>query len=301
MSKAKTSLAFISLSFAWSLSWFAMKLQTASFVPIEISLFYRLFFTSILTFALCIICKERILLSRNEFKFIIPIGLFGFCINFLLGYYAVRFVSSCTIAAFFSLSIIVSEIIDTIFSSRPVERKVIASGIVGFTGIILFIMPSIKFSNNRTETLLGLIMILLMVLSYSLSGFLVSKNKKINNTPLYTTIANATLYGSVITLIANTVIGNNFVFDFSFQYIASLSYLILIASLLAFICLFYLIQTIGGAKANYTALVYPTIALIISNLYEGFKFEALSAFGFCLIISALLIDFLFKSCQLRRN
>ena len=54
---------------------------------------------------------------------------------------------------------------------------------------------------------------------------------------------------------------------------------------------FYLIQKIGSAKANYTALVYPMLALATSAYFENFVFNIFNLVGFALIIVALAIEF----------
>ncbi len=286
-------LAFLGMSLAWSFSWFVMKLQVDSIVPPELSVFYRIFFTSIIMFAICFITKQRTTITKNEFLFFIFIGITNFCINFLIGYFAVKFIASGMLATIFSLSIITSEIISSFVNKRKIERKVVISSIVGFIGLAFFILPMIKFDvhADMIKTLAGVALSIVMMIIYSIGNVLVGKNKKMNATPLYTSIAYGTGIGSFFLLLINVSQGNNFVFDFSAQYVFSLAYLVLIASVIAFICLFYLIQEIGSAKANYTALVYPVIALVTSAYFENFHFTFLSGAGFVMIISALAIEF----------
>ena len=289
-----TLLAFIGLCLAWSFSWFAMKLQVESFVALEISVFYRFFFTAILMFCLCKFFKQRISISRRETKFLSIIALCNFCLNFLIGYYAVRFIPSGVIAVVFSLSIIISEILSCLINGKKVEKKIILSGALGFIGLTFFIAPTLHFSDQINKTIIGFLLSLLMVSVYSIGNFVFAKHKEKNHTPLFTSLAYGSGIGAIYILIYNLALGNQFAFDFSAKYVSSLAYLVVVASVGAFICLFYLIQTIGSAKANYTALVYPTIALLISGVYENFHFNFFSIIGLMLIILALVIDFLPK-------
>ncbi len=287
-------LAFIGMSLAWSFSWFAMKLQVDSFLPPELSVFYRFFFSSFLMFGLCLISKQRIFLSKKEVPFFFWIGFSNFFLNFLIGYFAVKFIPSGVMAVIFSLSIITSEVISSFVDKRKIEKKVLLSSVVGIVGLAIFILPVINFGDNSdmSRTLLGFVLSLMMMLFFSCGNVLVGKNKKINSTPLYTSIAYGSGFGAIFLFVVNLFRGNEFAFDFSAQYVLSLSYLVVVATMLAFVCLFYLIQHIGSAKANYTALVYPTIALITSSFFENFHFTFLSTLGFLLIISALAIEFL---------
>lgn len=287
-------LAFIGMSLAWSFSWFAMKLQVDSFLPPELSVFYRFFFAAILMFGLCFITKQRAVLTRKEVPYLISIGASNFFFNFLIGYFAVKFIPSGVMAVIFSLSIITSEVISSFIDNRKIQQKVVISSIVGVIGLAFFILPVINFSGgeNSSKTLFGFALSLLMMVIFSFGNVLVGKNRKINSTPLYTTIAYGSGFGAIFLFLVNVLRGNEFTFDSSTQYVLSLSYLVIVATALAFICLFYLIQKIGSARANYTALVYPAIALITSSFFENFHFTFFSTLGFLMIISALAIEFI---------
>ncbi len=287
-------LAFIGMSLAWSFSWFAMKLQAASFLPLELSVFYRFFLSSILMFVLCYITKNRLVITKKELPYFIFIGLSNFFLNFLIGYHAVNYIASGVIATMFSLSIIISEIFSSFIDSRKIEKKIVISSIVGFGGLAFFILPLIKFQENTQghQTIIGIVLTFLMIIIYSLGTILVAKNRQKNSTPLYTSIAYGSSFGAFYLLLLNLFRGNHFNFDFSWQYVSSLAYLVVVATVLAFICLYYLIQTIGSAKANYTALVYPVIALLTSTFFEDFSLNFYNAIGFVLIISALAIEFM---------
>ena len=285
-------LSFLGMSLAWSFSWFAMKLQVDSLVPPELSVFYRFAFTSVLMFALCFFTKQRMLLRFGEIKFFLFIGLTSFCLNFIIGYFAVRYIPSGVIATVFSLSIITSEVIASFVDRREIEKKVIVGSVIGVIGLAFFILPTIHFGENAIKTLIGLVMSLIMMIIYSAGSVAVGKNRQLNSTPLYTSIAYGAAFGSVYLLLFNLARGNEFVFDYSAKYLGSFFYLVIVASVMAFICLFYMIQKVGSTRANYTALVYPVIALITSSYLEGFSFNAFSVAGLTLILTAIAIEFI---------
>jgi len=285
------ALAFIAMSLAWSVSWYAMKIQTQSFVSPELSVFYRFFAAAILMFLLCFIFKVRTRAKASEWRYFIIIGFCNFFLNFLIGYFAVRYIASGVMAVIFSLSIITSEFFSAILEKRKIERKVLISSLLGTIGLVFFIAPLVKISFNH-QIIIGFFLTLLMMIIFSFGSALVAKNRKINQTPLYTLIAYCSSIGAGFLLLINLIRGNEFIFDFSPSYIVSLSYLVLIATVLAFICLFYLVQTIGSTRANYTSLVYPIIALTISVFLENVALNFLSIVGILFIIAALLLEFM---------
>ncbi len=287
-----TIIAFLGMCFAWSFSWFAIKLQSNSFIEPELSTFYRFFITSILMIIICKISKQRCLIKKSELKLLPIIGLTNFSLNFLIGYFAVKFIASGIVAMIFSLSILTSEIISAIYNKNKIKKKIIVSSIIGFIGLSIFILPSINFNNNN-EFFIGLALSILMMLVYSFGTVLVGINKEINNTPLYTTITYCSGFGAIFLLIINLLKSNNFSIDYSPSYIGSLLYLVFISTILAFICLFYLIQKIGSTRANYTALIYPIIAIITSMFLEDLKLHFISIIGVLMIISAIAIEFFY--------
>lgn len=289
-------LAFIGMCLAWSFSWFAMKLQVDSIVPAEISLFYRFFGVAIIMIILCFATKTRIKPFKTEYRYFIFIALTNFCLNFLIGYHTTKYIPSGMIAVIFSLSIITSEIFKAIFDGKKIELKIILSSSFGFVGLLFFILPNLKFQENSPNfnIIFGICLALLMMITFSFGNYLVEKNKNHNHTPLFTSIAFGSTLSSLYLLLINLSLDNKFIIDYSFKYLGSLFYQIFIASIVAFLCFYYLIHKIGAVKANYTALIYPTIALTISSFFEDFRFTIIGTLGLLLIITALALEFASK-------
>jgi len=288
-----TYLAFIGMSLVWSFSWFAMKLQVDSIVAVEVSLFYRFFAVACLMTILCVATKKRLKPFKTEYKNFALIALTNFSLNFVIAYHTAKFIPSGMIAVIFSLSIITSEIFKAIFDGKKIEPKIILCSLIGFCGLTLFIFPTLKFDNysSNINFIIGIILAMVMMIVFSFGNYLVEKNKRQNHTPLFTSIAFGAIISSCYLIIINYALGNKFIIDYSAKYILSLIYQIIFASIIAFLCFYYLIQKVGAVKANYTALVYPTIALIVSSFFENFKFTTLGNIGLLLIIIAIALEF----------
>ena len=79
------------------------------------------------------------------------------------------------------------------------------------------------------------------------------------------------------------------VFDSRPSYLAGLLYLGVLGSAFAFSLYFRLIQTIGPAKAAYTSVLIPVIAMLLSTLFEGYVWSWLAAGGAALVMAGLVI------------
>jgi len=286
-------LAFVGMCLAWGFSWYSMKLQINSPVEAEVSLFYRFTIVSMLMFLVCFFTKTRLKLKKDEWSRLPFIALCNFSLNFFIGYHATKVIASGIIAVIFSLSVITSELIKSYLDNHKMSKKIIVSGIFGTIGLIFFVTPSL-IDSQKPIPAVGFVYAFCMMLVFSFGNYLVANNNKQNRTPLFTTISYCSAFGALYFLLYIVIAGYKFSFDYSVTYVGSLIYQIFFASIMAFICLYYLIAQIGAAKANYTALVYPTIALTVSSFFENYKFNVLNIMGLLLIIMALSFDFFYN-------
>jgi drug/metabolite transporter (DMT)-like permease len=79
------------------------------------------------------------------------------------------------------------------------------------------------------------------------------------------------------------------VFELRAAYIIGLLYLGLIASAVAFTLYFGIIRTIGPAKAAYSGVIVPVIAMLLSTIFEGYRWSLLAGAGAALAMIGLVI------------
>jgi drug/metabolite transporter (DMT)-like permease len=92
----------------------------------------------------------------------------------------------------------------------------------------------------------------------------------------------AMLYGSIFVAIYATLDGEPFVFDRSLPYIASLLYLALFGSVVAFVAYLTLLGRIGADRAGYTGVAIPIVALVLSTFFEDLRWDATMIGGIAL-------------------
>jgi drug/metabolite transporter (DMT)-like permease len=67
--------------------------------------------------------------------------------------------------------------------------------------------------------------------------------------------------------------------------VVSLLYLSLAGTSLAFGLYLVLIKRIGPSRAAYTSVLFPVIALAVSTLFEGFRWNLTSTVGLAVLIA----------------
>ena len=92
-------------------------------------------------------------------------------------------------------------------------------------------------------------------------------------------------YGAILMTFYAMVTGTSFAMDWSMPYIASLIYLSVFGSIIAFGAYLSLIGQIGADRAAYATVLFPIVALMISSVFEGFEWTALSLAGMALVLA----------------
>jgi len=83
--------------------------------------------------------------------------------------------------------------------------------------------------------------------------------------------------------------GASFTYDPRPAYTVSLIGLALFATVIGFGCYLHLVQRIGAARAAYTSVMFPIVALTLSTFLEGYRWSPLAGLGFALVLSGNLL------------
>jgi drug/metabolite transporter (DMT)-like permease len=97
------------------------------------------------------------------------------------------------------------------------------------------------------------------------------------------------LYGAVANALLALALAGPPVLDRAPLYWAGLLYLALLASSLAFVLYYEVIRAVGPARAAYSSLIVPIIAMSLSTLFEGYRWSLLAAAGGALTLAGLAI------------
>jgi len=101
----------------------------------------------------------------------------------------------------------------------------------------------------------------------------------------------AMLYGAVVVALVALASRQRFSFDASWPYVASLLYLSLFGSALAFGAYLTLMRRIGADRASYTAVAIPVVALLLSSVFEQLRwqFETFTGVALCVAGNVLML------------
>ena len=266
----------------WGSTWLAIKFQLGDVDPL-ISVFYRFFLASLILMIYCYIRGLNLKYTVKQHLLMMQLGIFLFGINYWLVYLAEMHLTSGLVAIVFSTIVFLNIFNAGIFLRTKISVVIIISAVIGFAGIsLIFKNELLSFtlsSGNSLALLLALLGAILASFGNIISGY--SQRQKI---PVIQSNVFGMLYGSLLMLVITLVTKKTITFDFSNPYIFSLLYLSIFGSIIAFSTYLTLLGQIGAEKSGYIALVIPVIALILSTIFENYKWNLFSLTGVVLII-----------------
>ena len=177
-----------------------------------------------------------------------------------------------------------------IFFNKPIRLPILIGAVVGIGG--LSIIFSNEISNTQwslsSDVAKGFIWMLLATFFASI-GMLLSGQFQARKIPLVQSNAFSMLYGSLILILYISFSDVSFSFDTSYSYVFSLVYLAVVASVIGFGVYLKLVGNIGADKASYVNIFTPTIALLLSTLFENYQWSWIGLVGVLLIIVGNII------------
>jgi drug/metabolite transporter (DMT)-like permease len=285
---------FLLITLIWSSTWIVIKDQIgdageAGAVPAPWSVAYRFAFASAAMFVMARISGASLRIGGHGHLLALAIGIPQFVINFNLVYAAERHVTSGIVAVVFALLVLPNAALARVFFGHRISRAFLIGSGVAMAGVGLLFAAELRgAAGDSTEVLVGIGFTLLAVLAASV-GNMMQLVKAVQRLPVAALLAWAMLYGTLGNALIAFVSFGAPVVEARPGYWAGLIYLGLMASALAFFFYYRIIRAIGPAKAAYTSVLVPLIAMALSTLLEGYRWTALSAAGGGLAMIGLVI------------
>jgi drug/metabolite transporter (DMT)-like permease len=293
---------FLSAALIWGSTWLMITFQLGVVEPI-VSVVYRFSLASFVLFGYSYFKTKSYQFSRSSHFLILLQGLLLFGFNYWLTYLGITKINS-SLAAILSTSIVYFNVIFAkIFLKDKIKGEVIIGATIGVIGITLIFLPETFWQFTETtllrenetpssyldsESWIGIQLVLLASIFASL-GNIVSVATQKRKIPIIQANALGMGYAAILLAIIAFFSGYSFDFDTSISYVASLIYLAVFGSVLAFGAFLTLLGKIGADKAGYISLVYPVIALGFSTVFEDYQWTVMGGIG---VITILLGNFI---------
>jgi len=283
----------------WGSTWIAVEFQiptslvspngqiVGSAVAAEVSIVYRYTIASLVIFIWCWGQRLNLKFSLKTHLVFLTMGLLLFCLNYICVYVGQGYITSALMAIIFSMVSWMNIFNARLFFGTRSGPRVIFGAVLGMAGLCLMFWPSIKDLSLSDGTVVGALIGMLGAYFASL-GNMISQATQKRNLPVMETNAWAMLYGAVFTAMFAVGRGHAFTMDWSFPYIASLLYLAVFGSVVAFWAYLTLLGRIGANKAGYATIAFPVVAILLSVMFEDLKVTASLLMGMIMVLAGNL-------------
>jgi len=266
----------------WGSTWLAIEYQLGVVEP-EVSIVYRYALAAIVLFFWSKIKGLSLAFKVKDHAWFVLLGLLLFCLNYILAYRAQVYITSALAAIAFSMVVWINIIMSRLFFGTRAGGRVLLGALLGIFGILTLFAPQIESVSLGDGVLFGSLLAVLGAVMSS-GGNMVSQASQHRKLPVVQSNAWGMFYGAVLTAVVAVVSGHEFNFDATFTYIASLVYLAIFGSVVAFGAYLTLLGRIGAHKAGYAAVMFPVVALALSMAFEGLQLNLAIVTGTSLVL-----------------
>jgi len=281
------TLPFVIFTAIWGSTWIVIRGQLG-IVPPEWSVTYRFVIAATTMAAIAILKGEGLRLPRSGIAAAAVLGLTQFSINFNAVYLAERHITSGVVATVFALLLIPSSLLAWAFLGHKPTQRFFWSSTVAVAGIaLLFLHELNEHPANAGQVAAGIGLTLAGMVGASAANVLQAR-PEVRRFPLFTMLAWSMALGALIDgAIAITMTGAP-VIDSRPIYWAGLLYLALAASVLTFSLYYPVVRIIGPAKAAYSSVLVPIIAMGFSTAFEGYRWTPTTVAGALLALGGMV-------------
>lgn len=282
-----TLLLYGAVVFIWGTSWIALHLQLGVVSP-EVSVVWRFGLAALVMLAYAVFTGERLAFGRADHLRFAVLGALLFSSNFVLFYYGGQTVPSGLLAVVFSLASVFNLVLGALILRQKVEARVALGGLLGVAGVAAMFLPELQGHGLDRDTLGGLALCVVATLCFCLGNMAAATVYRTGVSTVAATVWGM-IYGTVFLSAVAVIRGQSFTVEFTAVYLGALVYLAIFASVFAFAAYLRLLRTIGAARAGYTTVLFPVVALAISTVAEGYVWTLPALVGLGLVILGNLL------------
>jgi len=284
----RTLLPFLLITLIWSSTWIVIKGQLGTVPPIW-SVSYRFLISAAAMFAIARIAGVRIGLDRRGHGLALMLGILQFVLNYNLVYAAELYVTSGLVAVVFALLVVPNAAMARAFFGSRVSARFMIGSAVALAGVgFLFAQEVYAAGAAPRAVLIGLGFTLGGVLAASAANVMQLMDD-MKTRSIAAMLGWAMLYGSLIDAALAWALYGPPVFEPRLDYWIELLYLSVVASALAFWLYYRIIRAVGPAKAAYSSVLIPIVAMAISTVAEHYVWSPIAVAGGLLTIAGLII------------
>jgi drug/metabolite transporter (DMT)-like permease len=279
-------LPFIIFTAIWGSTWIVIRGQLGV-VPAQWSVTYRFVIGALAMAAVATWKGQSLRLGTKGAVAALFLGLAQFCVNFNAVYLAERHITSGVVATVFALLLIPSSLLAWAFLGQRPTARFAWSSVVAVAGIVLLFVHELREHAASARQIAAGIGLTLAGMVGASAANVFQARPEVRRFPLLAILAWSMAAGALIDAIVALSLCGPPVMDWRPTYWAGLLYLSLAASVLTFSLYYPVVRKIGPAKAAYSSVIVPIIAMGFSTWLEDYRWTPLAVAGAALALGGM--------------
>lgn len=288
MLRARVIMPFAIATIIWGTTWIVIR-DELGLVPPTWSIAYRFAVGASAMFGYAAITKAPLRIGWQGQLFAAVLGFAQFVLNFNFIYRAEGYITSGLVAVLFALLLVPNAVFGRVFLGQPLSGRFLAGSLVAVMGVGMLIAQELRVdSATMSATVIGVVLTLAGIVSASAANIMQGtvQGKAL---PMASTLAWSMTWGAGMNAAIALVTTGAPVIALTLPYIGGILYLGVFASAVTFSCFFNVIREVGPARAAYSGVLTPMIAMVISTMFEDYHWSWLAAAGGGVALAGLLI------------
>ena len=274
---------FAACTAIWGSTWLAITYQLGV-VPPDASVAYRFAVAALVLALWCAATRRSLRFAPRVHGLLLAQGTLMFGLNYIAVYRAEQHVASGLVAVLFSTIVFFNPLGARMAFGMPLALRAIVGAVLGAGGIVLLFLPELALARASMDMMTGIAYGLGATL-LATGGNLVSMRMQREQLPILATTAWGMGYGALVAAVVATLGGVAWTFDPRLPYVASLAYLAVVGSVVAFGAYLTLLRQVGPGPASFVGVATPVVAMLLSTLVEGYRWTWTGALGVALAIA----------------
>lgn len=285
--RLEIALPFLLVALIWGSTWLVIKDQLLA-APPSWSVTYRFAIAAAGMFALASIGGRGFRMTLQGHVIAFAVGFAQFFMNFNFVYRAEIHLTSGIVAVLFALLVLPNAVFGLIFLGNRITRRFLIGTAIALGGIALLLVHEAREAPPTGLVGLGIVYTLLGILSASTANVL-QATETARKRPMLVLLAWAMLWGALADAAFAWSFAGPPVFPTSPRYWAGVAYLGIVGSVVTFPLYFGLIRDLGPGRAAYNGVLVPVVAMLLSTIFEGYRWSWLAAAGGAVAMIGLIV------------
>ncbi len=290
--QARILVPFLLTAVIWGSTWLVIKGQLSD-VPPSWSVTWRFTGAAIGMFAFALVQRLPLVPDKRGLRVAALMGCSVFSFNFQFIYRSEQYLTSGLVAVLFALLLVPNTVFARIFLGQRITRGFLVGTVIALAGIALLMLHEYHLAvahNSATgaHVLVGGVMVLIALLFASV-GNVVQASPAARGQPVPTLLAWAMLIGACVNAVIAWILSGPPRFDWSPGYAGGVAYLAIIGSVVTFPMYNGLLRALGPGRAAYNGVLVPVVAMLLSTLFEGYRWSLLAGSGAALAMIGLIV------------